>query len=243
DALEHDRAKRRLRRSLQPSRGRGGPRSFRLARPMGGRPAFSSASGRQLQLSELPAAPLPQQRQRADEGRLDHHATVLLSSWVSSNWARLRGREDVLRRRSRAIGVERSKAAAGTTRRLREKARQPADPECRATGRAEILSPPCAVRYATRLHRVLGGFDWPCPHDLPRRLGLEHGRLLGEGIDALARLGGRLLDDNELREARQHKRAGLLELFVSDAGERLEHALYVLLGELALGCDPLDQLR
>src|SRR6185312_3603990 len=81
-------------------------------------------------------------------------------------------------------------------------------------------------------HRVFGGLDRARAHDLAGGLGLEHRRLLGEGVDPLPLLGGRLLDDHELRESRNQEGSGLLELFVADGGERLEDALHVFAGEL-----------
>jgi hypothetical protein len=44
---------------------------------------------------------------------------------------------------------------------------------------------------------VLGGLDPSSPDDLPSRLPLEDRWLLGEGIDALPRLCGGLLDHND----------------------------------------------
>src|SRR5258708_31475842 len=58
--------------------------------------------------------------------------------------------------------------------------------------------------------------------------GLENSRLFGEWIDALARLGGRLFDDDELGEARQHVGPGLLELLIADARQRLDDAFDIL---------------
>src|SRR5258708_147372 len=69
-------------------------------------------------------------------------------------------------------------------------------------------------------------------NDLAGGLRLEDRRLLREGVDALARLRGGLLDDDELREARQQEDAVLLELLVTDVAKRLENALDVLLGQL-----------
>src|SRR5690606_38671959 len=80
--------------------------------------------------------------------------------------------------------------------------------------------------------------------DLPRRLGLEDGLFLGEGVDALARLGRRLLDDLDLHQAGDGEEAGaaasdvLLDLLV----ERIEDRLDLLLGELRLLGDAGEQL-
>src|SRR5262249_7402037 len=92
--------------------------------------------------------------------------------------------------------------------------------------------------------RVLDRLDRARPDDLPGRLGLEHHLFLGEGVDALARLGGGLLDDDEFRKAGNDEDAGLLQLLVADGCERLHDALDVPLGELGMGfTDLLDQLR
>src|ERR1019366_4041759 len=90
-------------------------------------------------------------------------------------------------------------------------------------------SAPCSSRImrGIRSNRVFDGLDRTRLDELPGRLGLEYRRLLGEGIDALARLGGGLLDDHELCEARQHEGSGLLELLVADARKRLDDALDV----------------
>jgi hypothetical protein len=50
-------------------------------------------------------------------------------------------------------------------------------------------------------HRVLGSFHRASLDHLAGGLGLEHRRLLGEGVDALALLGGRFLDDDQANEA------------------------------------------
>src|SRR5215467_12914238 len=77
-----------------------------------------------------------------------------------------------------------------------------------------------AREAAASLDRVLHGFDRTCPDDLSGRLGLERHRLSGEGIRSLTFLRGRLLDDDELRKARNDEDAGFLQLFVADGCER-----------------------
>src|SRR5690606_13872982 len=80
--------------------------------------------------------------------------------------------------------------------------------------------------------------------DLPRRLGLEDGLFLGEGVDALARLGRRLLDDLDLHQAGGGEEAGaagsdgLLDLLV----ERIEARINLLLAEVGCLADVGDGL-
>src|SRR6187431_2960111 len=77
------------------------------------------------------------------------------------------------------------------------------------------------------LECVFGGLDRASLEHLTGRLRLEDRRLLGERVDPLPLLGGRLLDDDELGEARNQERSVLLELFVPDRGQRLEDPLDV----------------
>src|ERR1019366_3523500 len=65
-------------------------------------------------------------------------------------------------------------------------------------------------------HRVFCCLHGTCPDDLPSRSSLEFHRLLSEGINALARLGGGLLNDDELCKARNQKGTGLLEFFIAN---------------------------
>jgi hypothetical protein len=60
------------------------------------------------------------------------------------------------------------------------------------------------------LNRVLGGFDRPRPDDFPSGFRLEHRFLSAEGIDALAFLRRRFLDNDELCKSRNNKDAILL---------------------------------
>src|ERR1700734_2090530 len=57
-------------------------------------------------------------------------------------------------------------------------------------------------------------------HNLPNGLRLECRRLLCERVDALPRLCGRLLDDDEFGETRHKKTSRLLEFFLADFSER-----------------------
>src|ERR1700722_1082242 len=80
---------------------------------------------------------------------------------------------------------------------------------------------------------VFGGLNRSGPDDLAGRLRLEHRRLLGERIDALARLRGRLLDHDELCKSRHHERTGLLKFLVANRGDRVDDALDVLASDFA----------
>src|SRR3954451_16112790 len=103
--------------------------------------------------------------------------------------------------------------------------------------------PPREGAFALLAHGVLGGLDRAGADDLPGRLGLEHHLFARERVGALARLGRGLLDDHELGEARHQEQAVLLELLVTDVGQRLHDALDVTLGKLGGGRDLFDQLR
>ena len=64
-------------------------------------------------------------------------------------------------------------------------------------------------RRVTRpLHRVFCGFDRPCPHDLPGRLGLECHGLFGERVGAPALFRSGLFDNDKFREAWNEEDAG-----------------------------------
>src|SRR5216683_4324478 len=80
----------------------------------------------------------------------------------------------------------------------------------------------------TLRHRVFGSLYRASPDDLPSRLRLENCRLLCERIDALPRLCGGLLDDNEFGESGHKEGPRFLEFFVAHFGERLNDALDVL---------------
>ena len=86
---------------------------------------------------------------------------------------------------------------------------------------AQTMSFQCLERL--NLHHVAGG------------LGFEDRLFLGEGIDALARLGGRLADDFDFRQARdrEHARPALLQILGNQCGEVFEHAGDLFLAKLA----------
>src|SRR6186713_3470854 len=89
---------------------------------------------------------------------------------------------------------------------------------CALTGSVH-LSPKCKrsrMGPFEVLDRVFGSLDRACPDDFPGRLGLEGHGLAGEGIGALARLGGGLLDHHELGESGNEEHTRLLELLVTD---------------------------
>src|SRR5215471_14545786 len=102
-----------------------------------------------------------------------------------------------------------------------------------------------SVSGSTQLkQRVLGRFDWTSLDQLPRRLGFEDRRLLRKGIDTLPSLRRRLLDHNELREARNQKHSRFLEFLVGDGREPFEYFSDVLLAEtIRLAGELLNQLR
>jgi hypothetical protein len=75
---------------------------------------------------------------------------------------------------------------------------------------------------------VLGGLHRSSPDDLWSSLRLEDRRLLSERIDALPRLCGGLLDDNELGKSWYNERSGFLEFFMANFRHRLDDALHVL---------------
>src|SRR5208283_5370131 len=80
---------------------------------------------------------------------------------------------------------------------------------------------------------------------LAGRLGLEYRRLLGERVDALALLGGRLLDHDHAHEPGHDEDAIFLQLGMADGGHGLKDALDVLAGEFVLRLvgEKLDQFR
>src|SRR5664280_3180204 len=94
-------------------------------------------------------------------------------------------------------------------------------------------------------HRVFCCLHGTCPDDLPSRSSLEFHRLLSEGINAFARHGGGLLNDDELCKARNQKGTGLLEFFIANDRERFHDALNVFLCQLVrmLRSNFLNQLR
>src|SRR5665811_2479642 len=68
---------------------------------------------------------------------------------------------------------------------------------------------PCNALVSHRVFRSLNGTS---PDDFPRRFGLEHHRLFGEGISTFACLSGGLLDDHELCKARNEEHAVFLSV-------------------------------
>jgi len=79
-----------------------------------------------------------------------------------------------------------------------------------------------ASLWSRSRHRVFNSLDRAGSDNLPSRLRLESRGLLGEWIDALARLRGRLLYDDEFGEPRHNERAGLLKFLMADCGHRFD---------------------
>src|SRR5215218_2520903 len=84
-----------------------------------------------------------------------------------------------------------------------------------------------ATAPEVRLDCVLRSLDRAGAHDLAGRLGLEGHCFAGEGVGALACLGGGLLDDDELGEAGNEEHAALLQLFIAEGRHGLDNALDV----------------
>ena len=84
------------------------------------------------------------------------------------------------------------------------------------------------------LNQIFEGLERRGADLLRGRLALDGDRLLGEGIDAGAIFGRRLLDRLELEKAGDHELAGTAraELLLDDLGEPVEHAIDALLVEL-----------
>src|SRR4030095_8898862 len=74
-------------------------------------------------------------------------------------------------------------------------------------------------------------------------LRLEHHLFLGERIDALARLGGRLLHDLHLEQARQREHASATKALLDDAVQRLEHCGNLLTGQFGVLADLSEDFR
>src|SRR5882672_2041281 len=107
-------------------------------------------------------------------------------------------------------------------------------------------TPPSAPSKSSTLrHRVFGGLYRACPDNLPSGLRFEYRRFLCKRIDALPRLGGGLLDDDEFGESGHKESSRLLEFLVADFRERLDDAFDVLsrhLGRMLIS-DFLNEFR
>src|SRR5215470_948451 len=99
--------------------------------------------------------------------------------------------------------------------------------------------------FSTLRYSVFGSLYRASPDDLPSRLRFEYCWFLCERIDALPRLCGRLLDNNEFGESGHKEGSRFLELFVAYFSEFLDDALDVLPRHLArmLFSDFLNELR
>src|SRR5207245_2105567 len=95
------------------------------------------------------------------------------------------------------------------------------------------------------LDEVLQGLQRARADDLARWLGLDGDLFLREGVDALALLGGGLVDDAQLEEPREDEdsRTLLAELPRDQTRQLLEDAVDLLLAELRLLGDLGDDLR
>src|SRR5690606_15555297 len=78
---------------------------------------------------------------------------------------------------------------------------------------------------------------------LPRRLGLDHDLLAGERVLAEARLGGGLLHDADLHQARHREFVGGPERLLDDPVELVEDGPHVFLRQVGLLGDLRDDLR
>src|ERR1700742_1189995 len=88
---------------------------------------------------------------------------------------------------------------------------------------------------STLLNEVLERLEGGRADLLLRRLALDGDRLLGEGVDAGAVLGGRLLDRAELEQARDHELSvRLAQLLLDELREAVKHATDALLIELGV---------
>jgi len=90
--------------------------------------------------------------------------------------------------------------------------------------------------------KVLEGLDDVGLDALGSGLGLEDAGLLGEGVDALALLGGSLLLDDKSGHAGDDKLSALGELGAADLGDSLEDATGLLAGESGLDHEVVQEL-
>jgi hypothetical protein len=79
-----------------------------------------------------------------------------------------------------------------------------------------------ASLWSRSRHRVFNSLDRAGSDNLPSWPRLEGRGLLGEWIDASARLRGGLLYDDEFGEPRHNERAGLLKFLMADCGHRFD---------------------
>ena len=106
----------------------------------------------------------------------------------------------------------------------------------RYLGESAAMAEPRFAGVAPAAHRSESGdgvfdcLDRTSLDGLARRLGGERGRLLGEGVDALAGGASRALHYDELRKTGKHEQAVLLELAMADVRKRLQHRFDLLAG-------------
>jgi hypothetical protein len=113
------------------------------------------------------------------------------------------------------------------------------------TGLSDCLGGHSLSMVSALRHRVFGSLHRASLDDLPRWLRLEYCRLFCEWIDALARLRGGLLDDNEFGESGHNEGSRFLEFLVANFRERLDDPFDVLPahGLRILLSDFLNKLR
>src|SRR5580700_12073535 len=98
-------------------------------------------------------------------------------------------------------------------------------------------------RFRSISYRVLGRFDRTGSDDFPGWLGLEYGRLFGEGINAAPFLGRRLFYDDKFRKARNKEGAVLLQFLITDGRKRLHDAFDVAPFQLRMLGNLADKFR
>jgi hypothetical protein len=113
------------------------------------------------------------------------------------------------------------------------------------TGLSDCLGDHSLSMVSALRHRVFGSLHRASLDDLPRWLRLEYCRFFCEWIDALARLRGGLLDDNEFGESGHNEGSRFLEFLVANCRERLDDPFDVLPahGLRILLSDFLNKLR
>src|SRR6185437_9422371 len=113
----------------------------------------------------------------------------------------------------------RSSPALRANRRERFAPIKTKSPEGRRCGASGLLNPKSRL---LRVHHRLEALQGHHTYLLAGRLCLEHHLLAGEGVDSLARLGRRLLDDLHLQQAGHREEAVALQALLDYAVERVE---------------------
>src|SRR6185437_13095494 len=132
-----------------------------------------------------------------------------------------------------------SSMACSSIRRIPLAARYEKHPRRAAEG---VVVSECKLFAKGLLRKILQRLERANLDDATRRLGLENRFHLGERVDALASLGGRLVDHHDLHEARNGKHArpllayGRLDLI----GQRFKNRLHLLARKLSARGDSLN---